>query len=110
MSPIGTVNPLSTSPLMRIDDIQSRVGLPASGPRRVAPTDNFGQMLDGLLATVTAKDDLAEVATRSVLLGESDQLHRSVIAGAEADVAFSLMVEVRNKLLESYQELMRMQT
>ena len=35
--------------------------------------------------------------------------HKSVIAMQEASVAFSLMVEVRNKLVESYQELMRMQ-
>jgi len=44
-----------------------------------------------------------------VLLGDSDQLHTSVIAMQEASVAFTMMVEVRNKLVESYQELMRMQ-
>ena len=43
------------------------------------------------------------------LLGDSDQLHQSVIAMQEASVALSLMVEVRNKLVDSYQELMRMQ-
>jgi flagellar hook-basal body complex protein FliE len=32
-----------------------------------------------------------------------------VIAMQEASVAFTMMVEVRNKLVESYQELMRMQ-
>jgi flagellar hook-basal body complex protein FliE len=32
-----------------------------------------------------------------------------VIASEEAAVSFQLMVEVRNKLLESYKELMRMQ-
>jgi flagellar hook-basal body complex protein FliE len=35
-------------------------------------------------------------------------LHQSVIAMQEASVAFNLMVQVRNKLVESYQELMRM--
>jgi flagellar hook-basal body complex protein FliE len=47
--------------------------------------------------------------TRKVLLGETDQLHQSVIARQEASVSFALMVEVRNKLVESYQELIRMQ-
>ena len=42
------------------------------------------------------------------LTGDSPQLHQSVIAMQEAGVAFQLMVEVRNKLVESYQELMRM--
>jgi len=35
-------------------------------------------------------------------------LHQSVIAMQEASLSFSLMVEVRNKVVESYQELMRM--
>ena len=47
--------------------------------------------------------------TTQVLMGDSGQLHQSVIAMQEASVAFSLMVQVRNKLVESYQELMRMQ-
>ena len=44
-----------------------------------------------------------------LLSGEDIPLHRAVIAMEEAGVAFQLMVEVRNRLLEGYQELMRMQ-
>ena len=66
-------------------------------------------MLDGLVGTVDAKQQSAGALTRQVLLGDTDQLHQSVIAMQEAGVAFSMMVEVRNKLVESYQELMRMQ-
>jgi flagellar hook-basal body complex protein FliE len=69
----------------------------------------FGQMLDGLVSTVDAKEAQASDITRRVLLGETDQIHQSVIAMQEASVALSLMVEVRNKLVESYQEMMRMQ-
>lgn len=69
----------------------------------------FGEMLDGLVSTVASKQAEATSLTRRVLLGETDQLHQSVIAMQEASVAFGLMVEVRNKLVESYQELMRMQ-
>ena len=74
-----------------------------------APTQGFGRMLDGLVSTVETKQTEAAELTRKVLLGDSDQLHQSVIAMQEAGVAFSLMVEVRNKLVDSYQELMRMQ-
>jgi len=41
--------------------------------------------------------------------GEPIPLHQAVIAMEEASVSFQLMVEVRNKLLEAYQELMRLQ-
>ena len=44
-----------------------------------------------------------------MLSGENVPLHQVMIATEEASVSFQLMVEVRNKLLEAYQELMRMQ-
>ncbi len=74
-----------------------------------APTQGFGTMLDRLVSMVETKQAQANELTKRVLLGDSGQLHQSVIAMQEASTAFSLMVEVRNKLVDSYQELMRMQ-
>jgi flagellar hook-basal body complex protein FliE len=42
------------------------------------------------------------------MLGNTDQIHSSVIAMQEASVSLTLMVETRNKLVEGYQELLRM--
>jgi len=36
-------------------------------------------------------------------------LHQVMVAVEDADVAFRLMMQIRNKLVDSYQELMRMQ-
>jgi len=109
MSPVGSINPLAASALTRIDAPLPTVGIAPAGPAQAAPTDGFGKVLDGLVATVDSKQATAQALTRQVLLGDSGQLHQSVIAMQEASVAFSMMVEVRNKLVESYQELMRMQ-
>ncbi len=111
MAPIGNISPLNAASLARLDAPLPKTGVAPSGLLATpgAPHDGFGQVLDGLVATVSAKQDAAQAITRKVLLGESDQLHTSVIAMQEASVAFSMMVEVRNKLVESYQELMRMQ-
>lgn len=109
MSPIGSVNPLNAGMLGRVDAPLPKINIGLANPQTTAPTQGFGQMLDGLVGSVDAKQDTAGALTRKVLLGESDQLHQSVIAMQEASVAFSMMVEVRNKLVESYQELMRMQ-
>lgn len=109
MSPLGSIGALGASPLTRIDAPLPKptIGLPTTtGP---APTESFGQMLDGLVSTVENKETNAQDVTRKVLLGENGQLHQSMIAMQEASVAFSMMIEVRNKLVESYQELMRMQ-
>lgn len=109
MNPLGSINPLQTAALSRTDAPLPKISLPPLAPGTTAPTGGFGQMLDGLVGTVEAKNSAASELTRKVLLGDSDQLHQSVIAMQEASVAFSMMVEVRNKLVESYQELMRMQ-
>jgi flagellar hook-basal body complex protein FliE len=106
---IGSINPLQSSPLTRVDGPLPKIALPPATTNIAGPNQGFGQMLDGLVATVESKQADAQAATRNVLLGNSDQLHQSVIAMQEASVAFSMMVEVRNKLVESYQELMRMQ-
>lgn len=72
-----------------------------------APAD-FGSVFDKMVSAVDTKQREASEITRQVLLGDNDQLHQSVIAMQEAGVAFQLMVETRNKVVESYQELMRM--
>ncbi|HVU31957.1 MAG TPA: flagellar hook-basal body complex protein FliE [Opitutaceae bacterium] len=109
MSPLGSINPLSASPLTQIDTQLPKIGAGLPTTQGPAPTESFGQMLDGLVSNVEAKDVNAQDLTRQVLLGKNDQLHQSVIAMQEASVAFSMMIQVRNKLVESYQELMRMQ-
>ncbi|MBM3855654.1 MAG: flagellar hook-basal body complex protein FliE [Verrucomicrobia bacterium] len=108
MSPLGSVSPLQAGGLQHLEAMP-RIALPSAPPTVAAPSHGFDQMLERLVDTVDAKQQTAKAVTRQVLLGESDQLHRSVIAMQEASVAFSLMIEVRNKLVESYQELMRMQ-
>jgi flagellar hook-basal body complex protein FliE len=111
MSPIDSVasamNTLAASP------VQGAPSLPGALPDGLsaanAPADGFSRMLDGLVASVSGKEAQADSITSQVLLGDSSQLHQSVIAMQEASTALSLMVAVRNKLVESYQELMRMQ-
>ena len=111
MSPVGSINPLLSGipTLPKVDAPLPKLPGVHLGAAGAAPSEGFGQMLDGLVATVDAKQAEAQAVTKSVLLGNSDQLHQSVIAMQEASVSLSLMVEVRNKLIESYQELMRMQ-
>jgi flagellar hook-basal body complex protein FliE len=78
----------------------------------VAPsqgTESFGNLLGRLVNEVNAKQNAAADAVHSLQSGGNVSLHQAVIAMEEASISFQLMVEVRNKLLESYQELMRMQ-
>ena len=69
----------------------------------------FSNFIERAIGEVDSKLQAAEGEKTKVLTGETNNLHQAVIAMQEANVAFSLMVEVRNKLVEGYQELMRMQ-
>jgi len=111
MSPIAPINPgLSGLPLTRLDGAASALpSLPDGMTSAPAQGPGFSSMLDGMVSMVDGKNNQAQALTRQVLLGNSGQLHQSVIALQEASTAFSLMVQVRNKLVDSYQELMRMQ-
>ena len=55
------------------------------------------------------KQSAAGDAVNGLLSGKNVSLHQAMISMEEASVSFQMMVEVRNKLLDSYQELMRMQ-
>ncbi|MBM3846453.1 MAG: flagellar hook-basal body complex protein FliE [Verrucomicrobia bacterium] len=72
-------------------------------------TGDFSNLLGQIVREVQAKQANAGAATAGLLSGQGVPLHQAVLASEEASVAFQLMVEVRNKLLEAYQELMRMQ-
>ena len=80
---------------------------PLSTPQ-AAPA-SFEKTIGGLIQDVSAKQTAASESVQSLISGQNVSLHQTVIAMEEASVSFQLMVEVRNKMLESYQELMRMQ-
>jgi flagellar hook-basal body complex protein FliE len=90
-------------------DLSGLQGVGGGTAKTQATTKGFASLLEGMVDQVGAKQAEANALTQRVLLGDTDQLHQSVIAMQEASVSFSLMVEVRNKLVESYQELMRLQ-
>jgi flagellar hook-basal body complex protein FliE len=84
------------------------IGSPA-GTQSPANTESFSSLLGQFVGEVNAKSQVAGQAVGGLLAGQNVSLHQAVIAMEEAGVSFQLMVEVRNKLLEAYQELMRMQ-
>lgn len=51
----------------------------------------------------------AEEMTRDFVLGKNVELHQVVLATEQADMALQLTVQIRNKVIEAYQEIMRMQ-
>ena len=64
----------------------------------------------GKLLTDANQDSLqADQAVKDLITGKTNSLHDVVLAAAKADLSMQLVVEIRNKLVETYQEIMRMQ-
>ncbi len=67
-------------------------------------TDHLKQNVQEVNQMHQSADKMAmEVAT-----GKSENLHETMLASTQAEIAFNLMVQVRNKALEAYMEIMRM--
>ena len=80
-----------------------------SSPTQPAGGDSFASMLGHMVSDINAQQNFATQSVSALQSGQNVPLHQSVIAMEEANVSFQLMVEVRNRLLEGYQEIMRMQ-
>ena len=108
ISPIGSTYGAVTSPTVtpaKLDRTNRAANPEQAGA--LGGAHQFGSLFTKLVDEVDSTRQTA-AATQDVMLGKSDQLHNAMISLQESSLALGLMVEVRNKLVESYQELMRM--
>jgi len=78
-----------------------------SAPGKVDPR-KFDEMLKGFLKDVNHMQHVADQSIQKMVAGEIKDVHQVMLAAQEAKVAFNLMLEIRNKTLEAYNELIRM--
>ena len=71
---------------------------------------SFNEVLSSLIKGVDNKQHVAEMSIRDLAVGKTNNIQDVVLKLEEADVAFSLMREIRNKLLEGYKEIISMQS
>jgi flagellar hook-basal body complex protein FliE len=69
----------------------------------------FGDMLKTMVSATNQQQQIADQRVQQVHGGGEKNLHEAMIAIEKADISLRYMVQVRNKALEAYQEIMRMQ-
>jgi flagellar hook-basal body complex protein FliE len=79
---------------------------PASGRDSAA---QFKNVLGRYINEVNDLQNTADKAVRDLAAGKMDNLHQVIMAVNEADLSFRLMMEIRNRLVDAYREIMRMQ-
>jgi flagellar hook-basal body complex protein FliE len=81
---------------------------PAASPP-ASPPGGFGRLLNQVLGDAGTHQAKAEQAVQNLVAGRADNVHNVMLAMAKADLSFHLVLEIRNRLSEAYQEIMRMQ-
>jgi flagellar hook-basal body complex protein FliE len=70
---------------------------------------SFAETLKKSLKEVNQIQKVADQKIEELITGKTDNIAEVMIAKEQADVALRLMMQVRNKVLEAYQEIMKMQ-
>jgi flagellar hook-basal body complex protein FliE len=84
----------------------------SSAPAKATPfeaQESFKNVLQDALEKVNQTQKESNAATQSLMNGNMDNLHQVMITAEKASVTLQTTLEIRNKVVEAYQEIMRMQ-
>jgi flagellar hook-basal body complex protein FliE len=95
-SPISSIGAVSPTDLMRTNPGAGQPG-------------EFQKVLAGTIQDLQSLNTEASNSVHKFLTGENEELHTAILATERAEVAFQLGLQVRNKVVSAYQEIMRMQ-
>lgn len=80
---------------------------PPSGS--VSGTGQFGNLMERFLGAAGNSHQAANEGVRDLVTGRTENMHGVLMQVAQADLNFRLILEIRNRLIESYQEVMKIQ-
>jgi flagellar hook-basal body complex protein FliE len=85
-----------------LDKVKSPPGDPGGGK-------DFSKVLKDAVHDINKLQQTADEAIAKVQLDDTASIHEAMVALEKADISFRAMMQVRNKILEAYQEIMRFQ-
>ena len=94
--PISSIRPISLP-----ESIQ-----PAKGANA---TSGFQSVLEGLIGRAEQSNNVAQKSADNFLSGGNEELHSVILSAQRASLEFDMFLQVRNKVVQAYQEIMRMQ-
>ena len=69
---------------------------------------SFMDVLKESIGEVNDLQKTADTMATGIASGKSNNLHETMLASSQAELSFNLMVQIRNKALDAYQEIMRL--
>lgn len=96
-------------PINHVPPLTPARSTPAALPSADGKGSGFSDVFANLLNDVNQPQVAADQSLQQLVKGETDNVHDVVLSMAKADLAFRFVLEIRNRLVESYQEIVRMQ-
>ncbi len=97
-------------------DALSPLGSAMSAPLKMSDTSDvstakrgFGDILTSTIGQVNTSQLDGDLAVDRLQSGDAKHLHEVMIAVEEADISLRMLVQMRNKAMQAYEEIMRMQ-
>lgn len=97
-------------PLSPVGGVSAVAPLPTSAPERTQPTSGaFGASLTGALEELQALHGTADALAVRAVTGDLTDIHQATLAATRAQVTLELVATMRNKGVDAFNEIMRMQ-
>jgi|SRR5579863_4009758 flagellar hook-basal body complex protein FliE len=100
---------------MKVSTLQSIAPIaPVATPSSSASSSgasgsSFSEMLSGAIGEVEGARASANQSVERFLSGEGEDLHSTILSSQRADLEFQMFMQVRNKVVSAYQEIMKLQ-
>lgn len=91
------------------------IGNVLSGAQKAAKANeakenqDFSNLLSDAIDAIKETEAESDAASEALLTGESNDIHTALIASQKAEIAVSYAVQIRNKMIDAYNDIMNMQ-
>jgi len=102
MRPDAMINPVASS--VHIAPIELPAGIKEAGAG-----GSFQSVFADAIGNVQQAQKTADASVDRFLSGENEEIHHVALATQQSELAFEMFLQVRNKVVQAYQEVMRMQ-
>ncbi len=96
--PISPIRTIAVPPAPQLEPAASAAG-----------SGGFHSLLEGMIGGVERSQAQAQQAADSFLNGSNEELHSVALATQRAELQFELLLQVRTKAVQAYQQIMQMQ-
>ena len=92
---------------MKIEKFAEPIIADVTSPRK--SDKSFANLLKESVEKVNELQKQADVAINDLVMGNNKDIVQTMVTMEKADISFRLMIQVRNKIVQAYEEIMRMQ-